>query len=315
MFRSLKLGTAFGIGVYVHWSFALILGLAAYLGGREMGLFSVILVILLFGCIILHEFGHALMARRYGIQTRDITIFPIGGVARLERMSERPWEEFLIAVAGPAVNIVIALGLALLLMLGFFLVDHNLTGFADLVVNLVSGREPDRLESLQFVPVLLTVLMLSNIGLVVFNMIPAFPMDGGRVLRALLSSIVGHLPATEFAAALGMVVALGFAMTGLGLVSFLGLHQNPMLVLVGMFVLLAGQQELAAVRQREARRNAPPIDALPTSGLVQVATTPPEPGFSGFTFDRPLNAWIEWRDGRPVHVCRIVHPGNMFHPH
>jgi Zn-dependent protease len=239
-------------------------------------------------------------------------MFPIGGVARLERMSEKPLEEFMIAIAGPAVNVVIALLLAIPLIGLATAMHYDL--WAPIPTELENvGAE---VQAFGFVRSILTTLMVTNISLVVFNMIPAFPMDGGRVLRALLSSVVGHLRATELAAALGMVVALGFAVVGLGLVTVLGVQvQNPMLVLVGVFVLLVGQQELAAVRQREARRNAPPIDVMPASGLVQVTAAPPEPGFSGFTFDRPLNAWIEWRDGRPVHICRIVHPGQMYHPH
>jgi Zn-dependent protease len=307
MFRSLRLGTAFGIGIFVHWTFPLLLVLVAYLsqeGGPQGIWFSVALVLLVFGCIILHELGHALMARHYGIKTRDITIFPIGGVARLERMSEKPWEEFMIAIAGPAVNVVIAL----LLGLGLFALVKD--PLASVPAELENVSEV--IHQFGFATPLLTTLMLTNVGLVIFNMIPAFPMDGGRVLRALLASLLGHLPATEIAAGLGVVLALALAVLGM---FRMGQTHNPMLIVVSMFVLLAGQQELAAVRQREARRNAPPLDILPASGLVQVTAAPPEPEFSGFTFDRQLNAWIEWRDGRAVHICRIVHPGHMYHPH
>src|SRR4051794_10904135 len=122
MIRSWKLGTAFGIGVYVHWTFlllpawVLLNGLGS--GGVSLATYLLTLVAAIFGCVVLHELGHALMARRFGIDTRDITLYPIGGVARLERMSERPWEEFWIAGAGPAVNVVIAVGLGAFLLAG-----------------------------------------------------------------------------------------------------------------------------------------------------------------------------------------------------
>jgi Zn-dependent protease len=306
MFRSLKLGTAFGIGVYVHWTFPLLLILVMYLGreGGSLGsLFMLVLVLLLFGCIILHEFGHALMARRYGIQTRDITIFPIGGVARLEKMSEKPWEELLIAVAGPAVNVVIALTLGVLLAGTFYLMNRGPMPLASMLL------QPDRsvdhaVAQYGFVRVLLANLLFANVMLIVFNMIPAFPMDGGRVFRALLASVIGHLPATEVAAGLSVLLA-----AGMGLLGIFQMTQttNPMLLVVSMFVLLAGQQELAAVRHRVAMRNAPPLNVLPAHVHLPAAV-PPEPGFSGFTWDRRAGFWIEWRDGRPVHACHVPHP-------
>src|SRR5437867_4404357 len=121
MFRSWKLGTAFGIGIYLHWSFFLLLAFVffSHLGGGhlESAVYEIMLFSAVFGCVVLHELGHALMARYYGIATRDITLYPIGGVARLERLSERPIEEFWIALAGPAVNVAIAAGLAVLLFL------------------------------------------------------------------------------------------------------------------------------------------------------------------------------------------------------
>src|SRR5262245_59015999 len=113
MFRSWNLGKAFGINIYVHWSFVLLLGFVVLSGWNQAGIasagYDAALVLSLFGCVVLHELGHALMARRFGIGTRDITLYPIGGIARLERMSERPWEEFWIAIAGPAVNVAIAI--------------------------------------------------------------------------------------------------------------------------------------------------------------------------------------------------------------
>jgi Zn-dependent protease len=312
MFRSLKLGTAFGIDVYVHWSFPLLLLAVAFLnqgGGSLTVLFGIALVLLVFGCIILHEFGHALVARHYGIMTRDITIYPIGGVARLEKMSEKPWEELMIAVAGPAVNVVIALLLTVLLCASLLITRGSLAPLADLVWAQESASLGTLVARASFAQVLLVGLIISNLFLVLFNMIPAFPMDGGRVFRALLAAVIGHLPATEVAAALSLVLAVGMSLTGMGVIQVPFLGANPMLIVVSMFVLLAGQQELAAVRYRVALRNAPPVDVLPAYGRpVQVSAAPPEPGFSGFTWDRAAGFWIEWRDGRPVHACHVPHP-------
>src|SRR5262249_51734265 len=186
---SWKLGTAFGIGIYVHWSFLL---LAAYVlfskgtqGGWAFALFSVLFLFAVFGCVVLHELGHALMARAFGIGTRDITLYPIGGIARLERMGEKPWEELCIALAGPAVNAVLAVLLSLVLV-----------GAGAWGGFLTSPDEVAGLGGMGF----LFDLLAANVMLGLFNMLPAFPMDGGRVLRALLSWPLGRLQATEIAA-------------------------------------------------------------------------------------------------------------------
>src|SRR5262245_5986314 len=214
MIRSWKIGTAFGIGIYVHWTFLLlpacliVTGLGAVHG--PVLLFVLALVGAVFGCVVLHELGHALAARRFGIATRDITLYPIGGVARLERMSEKPWEEFWIAVAGPAVNLLIA-GL-----LGFFLTFSR-------AVHQVVPLPPLGLE-------FLTMLMFLNLGLVAFNLVPAFPMDGGRVLRALLALRLGQLRATQIAVNIGMVLAVLMGVVGILVTG------NFMMVFLAVFV-------------------------------------------------------------------------------
>jgi Zn-dependent protease len=283
MLRSWKLGTAFGIGIYVHWTFLLlpVWLLLQNLGGGHLGLafYLVALTLTVFGCVVLHELGHALMARRFGIATRDITLYPIGGVARLERMSERPWEEFLIALAGPAVNVVIAAGLFVALLLG---------GMA-----LVPGLGHPG-GAVQF----LGDLMLANVFLVGFNLLPAFPMDGGRVLRALLALRLGRVRATEIATSLGFVMAVLFAM---GAAYF----SNLMLLLIGVFVLFAGQQELAAVRYREAMRHREPLDVLPAEPVLQDQPVPVVRPFSGFLWDSRAGRWVEWRNGRPFYSAYL----------
>lgn len=290
MGRSLRIGTAFGIGLYIHWSFLIIPLLAvssSWRDGLDAVALSTGLVFGLFGCVLLHELGHALMARRFGIGTRDITLLPIGGVARLERMSEHPGEEIAIAVAGPLVNVVIAAGL----WFGMELASISPLAAGELFAY---GTLADRL---------LVMMLSANIMLVVFNMVPAFPMDGGRVLRAFLSIGFGRLRGTEIAVAVAKVIAMIFI--GVGILSFVGvLSLSPFLAVIGLFLVFAGNQELAVLRYQEQRRrygttlDASPV-VIPTDGSLQ-PLNPPQAGFSGFTWDPRAGAWVEWRDGRPV---------------
>jgi Zn-dependent protease len=218
---SVRLGSPFGIPVYLHLTFLLLLGFLGLgewaRGGIAAGLASVVMISAVFGVVVLHELGHALAARGFGIATRDVTLYPIGGVARLERMPRDPRQEMWIALAGPAVNLGIA-GL-----LGVWLA---LTGFAG-GVGFAGGSFAAR-------------LMAINLGLVVFNMLPAFPMDGGRVLRAVLARRVGHLAATEIAATVGKSMAVLFGIAGI--------FWNPMLLFIAIFVWFGAGQEVMAAR-------------------------------------------------------------------
>jgi Zn-dependent protease len=286
MLRSWKLGTAFGIGIYVHWTFLLLIGFVLFhnwdLGGMQLALYAVSLLGAVFGCVVLHELGHALMARQFGIPTRDITLYPIGGVARLERMSERPWEEFWIAVAGPAVNVVIAgvLFVLLSLTISFSLAD------------------PASIQSFLRQNYLFD-LMVINALLVAFNLLPAFPMDGGRVLRALLVPPLGRLRATEIAANVGAVFAVLIGLLAL-------LTGSPMPILVAAFVFFAGRQELAAVRYRDYLRRAEPLDALPAEeDIIDVIPVPEDTRYTGTLWNPEARAWVIWRNGRPVHTYRV----------
>jgi hypothetical protein len=147
---------------------------------------------------------------------------------------------------------------------------------------------------------------LTNLGLVIFNMIPAFPMDGGRILRALLAGVIGHLPATEVAAGLSVVIAVLMGIFGV----FQLIHDNlTLLPLVALFVFFAGQMELMAVRQRDAMRRAGAVGGLPVDPVLPGAGPPPEPNYSGFTWNRQHGVWIEWRDGRPVYACSVPFEG------
>jgi Zn-dependent protease len=219
---SWKLGRVLGIDLYLHPTFLLLL---LFVGLNSGGLPAMAMVVALFGCVLLHELGHALAGRLYGIPTVDITLYPIGGVARLTRMPSKPGPELVIALAGPAVN----LGLA-----GSFAAVAALAG-------LVAGQEPFGM----LVPVL-GWLTWMNLALAAFNLIPAFPMDGGRVLRALLSGWLGRLRATEIAAGVGKLLAIGFGVWSLTQGMWLQ-------VALAVFVWFVGQRELARVRHEEGR--------------------------------------------------------------
>jgi Zn-dependent protease len=243
MLASWKVGRLFGIRVYVHFSCLLLvllaLGMGSGGGGLGRALATAALVPAVFVCVLLHEFGHALTARRFGIRTRDITLYFIGGVARLEGLGRRPWEELVVALAGPAVNLVIAAALAVV-FLPFGL-----------------GLTPDMVPEdtpLHLAGSFVFTLLAANLMLAVFNLIPAFPMDGGRVVRSLLQLRLGRLRATEIAARVGLVLALLLAVGApVGFWFFTGsLYLAP--VPVALFVAFAGQRELWSVRRLEEER-------------------------------------------------------------
>src|SRR3954447_24936423 len=226
---SWKLGRVAGIDVFLHPTFLLLL---AYVGMVQGGIGSILLVSSVFGCVLLHELGHALMARRFGIETEDITLYPIGGVARLRRMPRAPGAELLIALAGPAVNLLIVLGLVAIGSLG-------LVG---------SSWSPDPIVSF------MDELVLINLGLALFNLIPAFPMDGGRVLRAVLSGWLGRARATMIAAGLGRGLALLFGLFSLA-VWFQGYDSMRLVhMALAAFIYMAAGAELARVLAEERPR-------------------------------------------------------------
>ncbi len=238
---SWRIGRVAGIDVYMHATFLLLIGwvaLSYWLQARTLAavLGGVGFILALFACVVLHEFGHALTARRYGIRTRDVTLLPIGGVARLERMPEVPLHELWVALAGPAVNVVIA-GL---LFLGLW------------SVGAIAGVSALGLAQGSFWGRLLAV----NLTLAAFNMIPAFPMDGGRVLRALLATRMEYTRATQTAASLGQAIALGFGL--------IGLFVNPFLVFVALFVWIGAGQEASMVQMKAALGGIPVSQAMVT---------------------------------------------------
>jgi Zn-dependent protease len=252
---SFRIGRIFGIDLYVHATFFLLpawVMVTEYTRTQSVAatLMELLFVLLVFAIIVLHECGHALAARQFGIPTRDITLLPIGGVARLERMPDNPFHEFLVAIAGPAVNVALA---ALLLA---WLIAAGRVG-SQLLLDPMHGPLDQR-------------LLAVNIWLVVFNMIPAFPMDGGRVLRSLLAMAIGPLYATRIAATVGQTLAALLGLAGL-------VGGQPFLILIALFVWVGASQEASAseirfllrgVRVRQAMisdfRAVGPHDSLDT---------------------------------------------------
>jgi Zn-dependent protease len=226
---SWRIATFAGIDVFIHATFLLIIGWVGLTYWQQTGtlagvLEGILFILVLFSFVVMHEFGHALTARRYGIKTRDITLYPIGGVARLERMPDKPIQELWVALAGPAVNLVLAV-----LLFGWLLISNTLAPLSG--INMTSGSFVER-------------LMLVNVSLVLFNMIPAFPMDGGRVLRALLGLRMEYTKATQIAASIGQALAL--------LLGFAGLFFSPQLLFIAFFVWIGAAQEASMVQMKSA---------------------------------------------------------------
>ncbi len=256
---SFRAATFFNIPVRIHWSFSLLILFVVYVGKSRganwlnIGVFG-LFVLALFFCVLLHEFGHALSAKYFGVPTRDITILPIGGMARLDKLPENPVHEFIVAIAGPAVNLVIFLLLSVILYLEFHLsFDINdLLHFKSnrIILDPTAG--------------FFATLMQANLILAVFNMIPAFPLDGGRVFRALLSIPLGRTQATAWAVFLGQTLAIGFFIYALLPISATFLPENsswrevidwqfqPVLMFISFFVIYTARHEYSQVLLEKA---------------------------------------------------------------
>ncbi|MEJ2021212.1 MAG: site-2 protease family protein [Maritimibacter sp.] len=299
---SFPIGHLFGSELRVHVTFFLLLGWIGIVGfldtGPQGAVVHLLYILLLFACVIAHEFGHALTARRYGIRTPDVTLLPIGGVARLEKMPDKPGQEILVALAGPAVNVVIFL--ILVALLGPTAVEQAI-------------QKPITLANL---PAQIAAL---NLILALFNLIPAFPMDGGRVLRAILSTVMDRVAATKAAATAGQVLA--FAMGLLGLVS-----GNPILMFIAFCIFMsAGAESNDAVMRQLAHglraRDAmvtefealAPGDSLDLAAATLIRTTQhefpvldPESGvLIGLLTRRALYAALD-HEPRPLHVGDVT---------
>jgi Zn-dependent protease/CBS domain-containing protein len=255
---SVNIGSIAGTAIRIHVTFLLLLAFFflqgwAAAGSINDGVNSVVFVVLVFACVLTHEFGHIFTARAFGVETPDVTLLPIGGVARLARIPEKPSEEFLIAIAGPLVNVAIAVVLLAVTP-------------AHLSVAHLAAMESPKLSTIDR-------LAMINLYLAVFNMIPAFPMDGGRVLRALLAIRLGHVRATEIAATIGQWTAFAFGFLGL-------LSGNFILIFIALFVYLAAASEAQMVSLRAMSRDVPVTAAMVTQ-------------FATLTGDEHIDAAVE----------------------
>ncbi|WP_027395777.1 site-2 protease family protein [Aquimarina latercula] len=229
---SLFLGRVFNVAIKVHWTFLLIIAWVSFLelkrgGNVQNVLMSIFFVLLVFICVVLHEFGHILTARKFGVSTKKITLLPIGGIASMDTIPENPKEELLISLAGPAVNIVIAL--LLVLFIPFELLVGQDSSYMD------SNLSHVTIENLVF------YLFSTNVILALFNFIPAFPMDGGRIFRALLALRMDRVKATSIATGLGEIIAFVFLL--------IGALYNPFLILIALFIYFGATSENKMVRQ------------------------------------------------------------------
>lgn len=238
-----KIARIAGVDVKVHWTFLILLGWGFFSFYRETsqvesGLYGVGFALAVFGCVLAHEYGHVLMARRFGIRTRHITLLPIGGLASLEKIPEKPSEELWVAIAGPAVNFLLA---------------------GVLFIYLSATSQLVNLESLSIVDPshFAESIFAVNLLLFVFNLIPAFPMDGGRVLRAVLAMRWDRAKATRFAAGIGRTLAVGFV--------FLGFFGNFMMVFIGLFIYLGATAESRQVLTKSALEGYKVSDVLMTN--------------------------------------------------
>ena len=232
MNSSFRIAVIGGIPIRVHVTFFLILLLGAYQWGGMTGtlngaIFGIVLMALLFVCVTLHELGHSFVARLFGIPVREITLLPIGGIAQITKNPDKPVHELLIAIAGPLVNVLIAI--LLFAALGFSAAPQMLTGH---------GLLPDEMSNTPSLTTLLSWLLMANVSLAIFNLIPAFPLDGGRVFRALIAMFTGYPRATRLASATGQLIAIILGIYGV-------LNSQFLLTLVAVFIFFGAGQETA----------------------------------------------------------------------
>lgn len=244
---SLRIATISGIPIRLHFTFLLLVIWFAVMGiGRGSGASQVLFLLGIFLCVALHELGHSIVAQRYGYGVRDIVLYPIGGVAAIEG-TPRPRHEFWIALAGPAVNVVIAL-----LLWGYITLVNDVPFVKQLPTVQAGQGGAIRGDAV-------SLLLFANIMLVVFNMLPAFPMDGGRVLRSVLALKLGRTKATRIAAFVGQAIAVLLGLYGLGLI---GNSPNFMLTLIALFVFFGAGQESQMEQTRDVAEGAPVQEAM-----------------------------------------------------
>jgi Zn-dependent protease len=296
MTRSVTIGTLFGSDLRLHWSWLALPGMvAAYslavFPWRE-ATFQVLLLLAAYGCVLAHEGVQILAARRFGMGTRDVTVYPFWGVARLTRLSDRPWQEIYIAATGPIFLALVAAGIGGGLALG----DVSVRQFPANVV------EPT--------PQWFAVhLFWANVLLAILHSLPVLPLDGGRMFRAALALTVSRLRATEVAAALG---TLGAAVL---LIAAIIWFHSPLMGVTALLLYLGAQEDLGTTRYFAAIRHDPgeagpaPAVMVPMDQIVTPDCRPSEPRFTGFTWNARARLWIEWRDGQPVSANALMGDG------
>jgi Zn-dependent protease len=293
--RAISIGTLLGSDLRLHWSWPVVpAGVGAWLLAaapwREASI-HVLLLLAVYLCVLAHEAGQLLAARRFGLGTRDVTLYPLWGVARLTRLSDRPWQEIYIAASGPVLFAIIAAMIGALLAF-----DGTSVGFRWEI------SEP-------FTESFLVYLFWANVGLAAFHLLPVLPLDGGRALRAALAMNISRLRATEVVAGLS---TLG---TGCLLIVAFTWLRFPFAGIVAILIYLAAQDDLDTTRYfaslsdpPEDRPHSPltPATFIPIDELLTPDCRPDEAGFTGFTWNARARLWIEWRDGRPVSANALL---------
>ena len=287
MKANLNLGSVFGIQIKVHWTFIFLILWIVFSelkrGGNTASiLFNVALVFAVFVCVVLHELGHALMAKRFKIDTKKITLLPIGGMASLDRMPESPKQELLVTLAGPLVNVIIAL----------------LLYFAIPVQELMHANFTETFEILSSFTIqnFLFYLYIVNIALVVFNLIPAFPMDGGRILRALLAIRMNRGKATQIASTTGQFIAVLFLLVGL--------LYNPFLIFIALVIFLGAYGENQIVQHLALLEGHTAEEAM----MINITTFKPED-----SIDLVVNKIISGTENDFVVVKDHIIQGILYH--
>jgi len=287
MRANLNLGSVFDIKIKVHWTFFFLIIWIVFdelkRGGTTNSiLFNIAFVLAVFFCVVLHELGHALTAKRFGINTKKITLLPIGGMASLDKIPESPKQELLVTIAGPLVNVIIAIVL-------YFIVpvqDYIHLNFNEAFETLMSFN----LQNFLF------YLFIVNVGLVVFNIIPAFPMDGGRILRALLAMKMHRVKATQIASSIGQFIAVIFLLVGL--------LYNPFLIFIALFIFLGAYGENQMVQQLSLLKGHTVEEAM----MLNVTTFKPED-----SIDLVVNKIISGTENNFVVLEDKVVKGLLFH--
>lgn len=304
---SYRIGTFFGIGVYLHFTFLLLLAFLTWVEYQSTGSLAEALsmlgfIVALFICLVMHEYGHALTARRFGIKTKDITLLPIGGIARLERMPDKPWQEFVVAIAGPMVNVVIAIVIVAAL--------SAIGTYHDVISNLFP------LTGIHASGFWLSLAKI-NVLLILFNMLPAFPMDGGRVVRSLLAMVLPYEKATRFAAMLGKFMAVMFFLEvfGMNTLPFLDGQGNFLLGFIAVFIWIGAGSEARYATMKSRLHDIPVsramvtnfrtlsprdtiewVSELASTGLQQDFPVAEEGRVVGMLFQADLNAGVQRRE-------------------